>query len=397
MDFQTEKKGLLDKFKSRILNDEQFSEQKKQVEETAFLTGILNAMPFPVFILNNSNCILFVNNAFYKYFSNGHDHNVIGLKPGEALCCERAFSSPEGCGSTKFCQICGAAKAILSCYKGESSFQECIITSISGITVNISVWTESLVFGGNTFYFLFLTDISSEKRRRSLEKIFFHDIMNDMSILRGFVQIMKHSTSEEMNEYIDIVDNVSENIVEDIKSQQDLTAAENNELQLKIDEIESYSIIKSIAEKYREHEICKGRKITISPASYGVTFETDKRLLKRVIGNLVKNALEASEVGSEIILTTKTNDKGIVFKVANPGHMSDDIQLQIFARSFSTKGKGRGLGTYSVRLLTERYLKGQVWFKTSVELGTSFYICIPYTIKENESEAGENINRDKAS
>lgn len=33
-------------------------------------------------------------------------------------------------------------------------------------------------------------------------------------------------------------------------------------------------------------------------------------------------------------------------------------QLQIFQRSFSTKGKGRGLGTYSIKLLTERYLKG---------------------------------------
>lgn len=34
------------------------------------------------------------------------------------------------------------------------------------------------------------------------------------------------------------------------------------------------------------------------------------------------------------------------------------VQLQIFNRSFSTKGKGRGTGTYSMKLLTKRYLKG---------------------------------------
>ena len=36
----------------------------------------------------------------------------------------------------------------------------------------------------------------------------------------------------------------------------------------------------------------------------------------------------------------------------------EDVKLQIFQRSFSTKGPGRGLGTYSMKLLTERYLKG---------------------------------------
>jgi signal transduction histidine kinase len=60
--------------------------------------------------------------------------------------------------------------------------------------------------------------------------------------------------------------------------------------------------------------------------------------------------------------------------------MPKEIQLQIFARSFSTKGQGRGLGTYSVRLLTEKYLKGKVWFKSSEKQGTTFYICIPYDL-----------------
>jgi sensor histidine kinase regulating citrate/malate metabolism len=42
-----------------------------------------------------------------------------------------------------------------------------------------------------------------------------------------------------------------------------------------------------------------------------------------------------------------------------------DVQLQLFQRSFSTKGMGRGWGTYSIRLLTERYLgAGLISFRT---------------------------------
>ncbi|MCX6911436.1 MAG: ATP-binding protein [Verrucomicrobia bacterium] len=57
--------------------------------------------------------------------------------------------------------------------------------------------------------------------------------------------------------------------------------------------------------------------------------------------------------------------------------MPPSVQLQVFNRSFSTKGSGRGLGTYSVKLLTERYLKGKAGFTTSKEGGTTFFIILP--------------------
>jgi sensor histidine kinase regulating citrate/malate metabolism len=57
--------------------------------------------------------------------------------------------------------------------------------------------------------------------------------------------------------------------------------------------------------------------------------------------------------------------------------MNEDIQLQIFNRSFSTKAADRGLGTYSMKILTEKYLKGKIYFTSKPETGTSFIIEIP--------------------
>jgi sensor histidine kinase regulating citrate/malate metabolism len=34
---------------------------------------------------------------------------------------------------------------------------------------------------------------------------------------------------------------------------------------------------------------------------------------------------------------------------------------------------GRGIGTYSMKLFGEKYLKGKVWFTSSAENGTSFF------------------------
>ena len=67
------------------------------------------------------------------------------------------------------------------------------------------------------------------------------------------------------------------------------------------------------------------------------------------------------------------------FQVHDPQAMPLEVQRQIFQRSFSTKGAGRGLGTYSIRLLTERYLNGKVSC-SSDSGGTVFRAEYPYSI-----------------
>ena len=57
-----------------------------------------------------------------------------------------------------------------------------------------------------------------------------------------------------------------------------------------------------------------------------------------------------------------------------------DIQLQIFNRSFSTKGQNRGLGTYSMKLLSS-FLKGDINFTSSEENGTTFNAEYPIKIE----------------
>jgi sensor histidine kinase regulating citrate/malate metabolism len=66
----------------------------------------------------------------------------------------------------------------------------------------------------------------------------------------------------------------------------------------------------------------------------------------------------------------------VEFQVRNQGTIPHVVRLQIFQRSFSTKGPARGLGTYSMKLFAE-YLKGNVWFETSPEAGTTFFLRVP--------------------
>lgn len=108
----------------------------------------------------------------------------------------------------------------------------------------------------------------------------------------------------------------------------------------------------------------------------------DDRLLLRVLVNMLKNAFEASEPGSEIRLWHERNGGHHLFNVWNPGKIDDDVAPRIFQRYFTTKNNhGRGLGTYSMKLIGERYMGGEVSFVSNDE-GTTFTFRLPVDSRE---------------
>lgn len=128
--------------------------------------------------------------------------------------------------------------------------------------------------------------------------------------------------------------------------------------------------------------MAENKEIKIDPTPDSFTMRTDKTLLRRVLGNCIKNALEAVSKGAEITLTATRKDEQVSFAIHNPGVMPEAVKRQIFQRSFSTKGPGRGLGTYSIRLFTKKYLNGSVHFTSQEDMGTTFYITLPLSLRE---------------
>ena len=75
-----------------------------------------------------------------------------------------------------------------------------------------------------------------------------------------------------------------------------------------------------------------------------------------------------------VLAGIENNEDMVAFWVKIDQFMPEDAQKQLFQRSFSTKDSGRGIGTYSIRLITENYLKGKVSFISNETKGTVFSI-----------------------
>jgi signal transduction histidine kinase len=223
-----------------------------------------------------------------------------------------------------------------------------------------------------------MMDISHEKRNQMLENVFFHDILNRLGGLSGIVQMLKQENNQPaLDELIDVLDTMGELVVEDIQTQRFLKAAENANLILNMHEHSANDIVESIRKQLSFHPGMKTRHIVICSDCSDFFVITDGALLKRILLNMAKNAAEASPEGGTITLSCGKSVGKALFSVHNPGTIPEDIRLQIFQRSFSTKGVGRGLGTYSMKLFGENYLKGRVYFRSNEKEGTTFTIELP--------------------
>lgn len=115
----------------------------------------------------------------------------------------------------------------------------------------------------------------------------------------------------------------------------------------------------------------------------------EKNKLDRVIGNVIKNSIDAyieKEKKGKIEVSISKNDKEYIIKIADEaGGIPNEIKDTLFKEMRTTKGEnGTGFGLYYSNTIIESSFKGTITFETKENVGTTFYINLP--LKYNNKE-----------
>lgn len=372
--------GERDSIKS-ILN------QKDALENIKDLKGLLSTLSYVVFILNTKRQIVYANDLLLKKLGISEGLNVSGARPGEVFACIHSNDKPEGCGTSEFCRYCNIVNVILNAGSGNvpNTEEARVVVNKNGVReqLDLEVSASPFYFAENEYIVFSVQDITDKKRKEILERTFFHDIINLAGSLDGIMELMGEMTCEEREKFILTARRISNSLIDEILAQQELSKAESNELKVNPEAYELNELIRDSIAKIQFHEVAKDLKIRFIEAndSYGII--TDKVLLNRILINMMKNALEASkQINSQITVLARKKSNAFEISVHNNTLMSDRVQKQVFQRSFSTKGIGRGIGTYSMKLLGERYLKGAVDFVSNKKEGTIFKLVLPLNLND---------------
>lgn len=361
----------------------EFARKAAVVESVPMLQQAIDAMPNMVLILNENRQIVAANKALLAA-TGAMIADVAEKRPGEGVGCIRVKEGPDGCGTSRHCVTCGAVNAILQCQeRQERVARECriLVESADGVVpMDLKVTATPFAVGSDRFILAAIEDVSQSKRLAVLQRTFFHDVLNIAGCLRGYADMLASDGVEDLDS-LETIGCLSQQLIESIRAQRDLTHAEAGDLELHVETLHARAVLDELRVQYRRHEVSTDRTVALGSVWEG-TLATDRQLLQRVLGNMVKNALEATARGGTVTVACQERAEGVEFSVHNAEVMPEEVQLQVFQRSFSTKGQaGRGIGTYSMKLLGERYLQGKVDFVSDPATGTVFTLTVPKEVR----------------
>ncbi len=366
---------------ARLPQDQMHKKFMHVAQHPAYI-AILDQIPNMALLLTKSRQIVHGNKATITNLGLKNIKKALGLRPGELFQCVHAKNSGS-CGDATGCRYCGAVLAVIESQNDKRQVVKEARVTVQPhehpLSMDIRVTAQPFRLESEKMTLVFFEDISAQKRRECLEAIFYHDANNTLNALSLLTEFAPEATSlESLKEDVAVMRQQVGHLIDDLSGHKILMEAEEGRLTLRKRSIPLSdlldSCIRSVSGVAERSQVNLGLDLKEAPDS----IVTDTAIARRILVNGLKNAIEACSCSETVSLTVEKPKEGFVlFTINNPGFISEDVREQIFQRSFSTKGKGRGLGTYSMRLLLETYLGGEIVLSTSRVAGTTFQLYFP--------------------
>jgi K+-sensing histidine kinase KdpD len=360
---------------------DELNRQIQTITHNPLIDEVMHLIGGLIAVLNRNRQIVALNHSMLDLLGVEDPRDLLGLRPGEALGCVHAHDMDAGCGTSSYCLTCGAAIAIVSSQGSQAPVEsDCaLVIECGGHRKDLffHVMASPIEIQKEQFIFIFLHDNTHQQYQASLERAFFHDIKNTISGLLNAGELLSRAISKENNEMAQYIIGLTERLNREVELQRYLSKAGPDGVAVRQELLSIDQIIDETYKAVIPHPASRDRHIRIDNRASGARVRTDLSLAIRALSNMLINACEASDADGDIILAARRKEDEIVFSVWNHKCIPESIRNRIFQRNFSTKGGiGRGLGTFSMKLIAERLLGGRVYFQSSSGEGTRFYLCL---------------------
>jgi signal transduction histidine kinase len=361
---------------------EELERQIAAAANNVVIDSLLRGFAGVLVVVNAERQVVATNPSYLSDVGVSSPDVVLGLRPGEMLRCVHADEHPGGCGTTRFCETCGAALALVASQaSGAADRRECVLAIRRGAeVVDLDMVASACPLEVDGFHFtaLFLRDVSADKRRAAVERAFFHDLNNVLAALMGTSQLLETDRSGQWRDLAHDVVALVDRLSREVQLQRALSHDTPGSYSPSIEPVRASQVLDALATLFAHHPVSAGKTYLAVPWAADPIFTTDRHVLLRVVTNMLMNAFEATPPGGTVKLTVVPGDADVVFEVWNDAHIPPAIALRVFQRYFSTKqGAHRGQGTFVIRVFGETYLGGSVGFRSDAGSGTTFWVRIP--------------------
>ena len=215
-----------------------------------------------------------------------------------------------------------------------------------------------------------------EQAWREMAKQVAHEIKNPLTPMRLTVQSFERKFNPEDEKIKEKLAEYSKTLIQQIDVMSSIASAFSDFAKMptqKRERIEVISVVKLALDIFNEDFI------NYAPKEDELFADLDKTQLIRIVTNLVKNAMHASEneenpIINVVVLLEKKDIKIVVSD--NGKGIAEDVKDLIFEPKFTTKSSGMGLGLPMIKNIIEAY-EGTISFISEEEKGTIFTVILP--------------------
>ncbi len=235
-------------------------------------------------------------------------------------------------------------------------------------------------------------DITKEKEidRIKSEFVFLasHQLRTPLSTVNWYVEMLMSGDAGPINadqkNYLKEVYDGNQRMVEMVNDLLNVSRLDLDTLAVQLVPVDLYSLIEEelkanlpAIEEKKMHTTCQ-----VSAQITGI--ETDIKMIKMLLQNLITNAIKYTPAGGKIdIKVSPQSKKEYVLSIADNGYgIPPAAQEKIFTKLYRAENvmekeiTGTGLGLYMVKSIVEK-LNGKIWFESVLDKGTTFFVSFP--------------------
>jgi len=220
-----------------------------------------------------------------------------------------------------------------------------------------------------------------------------HDLRTPITVIKGYVEGIQDgiaATEEKRQHYLSTIYNKTLALEQLVADMRDFSEYELGRMQYHFERVDLTALLKDLVQEYRMDVEGSGMSLEAQLPEQALWTTADRRKLKRVLDNLVSNAVKYGRAGGEVSLTGQAYQGGIIVQVSDNGrgispqamgHIFDSFYREDTARSSTVPGSGLGLAI--CKSIMESH-HGKIWLTSREGEGTDAYLYLPLTKEVGE-------------
>jgi len=226
-----------------------------------------------------------------------------------------------------------------------------------------------------------------EKVRENLTHMIVHDLRTPLTSMIGSLGTMKSGTlgelNPEMSEFIDMSIDGAEDLLAMVNDLLDISKMEYGVIELSIQRIDLGTLVSSAMQNVSHLALDKNIYMKMDENLNGLTIDCDEEKIRRVLINLLGNAIKYTPSGGSVTVDASRDHTGTTIKVIDTGvGIPEEFHETIFEkfgqvdRWQSGQKMSTGLGLTFCKLALEAH-QGRIWIESVPNNGSIFQFFLP--------------------